>query len=174
VSTAEIDIVREAGAWDALPAAEETAERAALAALAAASTPLRDGIGLCILLTDDAAVRELNSQWRGKDKPTNVLSFPAAAPGDLARAPVLGDVAVALETLMREAEEEGKPASGHLAHLVVHGVLHLLGHDHETPADAEAMEALEVTILAGLGIPDPYAGTELDAGEAGGRMSGRP
>lgn len=174
MSTADIDVVREAGGWNALPGADEIALAAAGAALSGAGLAIREGAELCVLLTDDAAIRELNRGWRGKDKPTNVLSFPACAPEQLAKAPALGDVAVAWETLSREAADEGKPAGHHLAHLVVHGVLHLLGHDHETPSEAEAMEALEVRILAGMGIPDPYEGSELDAAEPGGRMMGRP
>jgi probable rRNA maturation factor len=174
VSTTEIDVVREAGGWDALPGAEEVVLRAARAALAQGGADVRAGAELCVLLTDDAAIRGLNKGWRGKDKPTNVLSFPACTPSDLPTSPALGDVVVAWETLAREAADEGKPMAHHLAHLVVHGVLHLLGHDHETTDQAETMEALEIRILAGMGIPDPYAGSELDAAEPDGRMIGRP
>jgi probable rRNA maturation factor len=174
VSTVDIDVVREAGGWDGLPDAGDVVLRAARAALDGAGVAVRAGAELCVLLTDDAAMRALNKGWRGKDKPTNVLSFPACDPADLAGSPTLGDVAVAWETLAREAEEEGKPVEHHLAHLVVHGVLHLLGHDHETPDEAETMEAMEVRVLAGMGIPDPYEGSELDAAEPGGRMMGRP
>jgi probable rRNA maturation factor len=113
-----------------------------------------------VLLTDDAEVKVLNADFRGKDKPTNVLSFPAPA---FAR-PHLGDVALAHETCAREAAEQGKALAAHLSHLVAHGVLHLVGWDHQTEAEAEAMEGLERTILAGLGIPDPYAAPdETDA-----------
>ena len=121
------------------------------------------------MLTDDAAVRALNAQWRGKDRPTNVLSFPAATPDEIARARaggpplLLGDVVLALETCRREAAEQGKPLADHVAHLVVHGVLHLLGHDHEDDAEADRMERLETAILAELGIADPYAGQPDDA-----------
>jgi len=106
---------------------------------------------LSLALADDATVQGLNRDYRAKDKPTNVLSFPAA------HGPLLGDVIVAHETLMREAVEEGIPAADHLAHLTIHGLLHLLGYDHETEADALRMEALETSILAGLGIADPHA-----------------
>ena len=105
---------------------------------------------LAVLLSDDAALRVLNAQWRGQDKPTNVLSFPAPEGFGL------GDIALAFETVEREAREQGKTLSAHAAHLLVHGFLHLLGYDHETEADAEAMEARERGILAALGVADPY------------------
>lgn len=112
---------------------------------------------LAVLLADDAALRALNHRFRGLDKPTNVLSFPAGEVGHL------GDIAIAFETARREAEEQEKPLADHLAHLVVHGVLHLLGRDHERPDEAEAMEQAERRVLAGLGIADPYEGSELVA-----------
>ncbi|MGH9694389.1 MAG: rRNA maturation RNase YbeY, partial [Bryobacteraceae bacterium] len=118
---------------------------------------------LAVMLTDDAGIRTLNSNWRGIDKPTNVLSFPALRlPTRVARAdddvpPMLGDIAIAYETARREAYDEQKPFDHHLSHLTIHGFLHLVGYDHETDDEAEAMEALEVEILAQLGIPDPYA-----------------
>ena len=111
---------------------------------------------LSILLTDDAAQRELNRQWREKDKSTNVLSFPAIKPF----APItglIGDISLARETLEREAGELGKPFTDHFTHLIVHGFLHCLGYDHETEDEALAMEGLETQILAQLGIDDPYA-----------------
>jgi probable rRNA maturation factor len=111
---------------------------------------------LAVLLTDDAAVRALNAAWRGIDKPTNVLSFPAPR-GERRYAPVpLGDIAIACETTAREAQAEGKPLAHHLSHLAVHGFLHLLGYDHESDREAEAMEQLERKVLAALGVPDPY------------------
>ncbi len=109
-----------------------------------------------VLFADDAFVRGLNARWRGLDKPTNVLSFPAAAPGVPGPRP-LGDIVLAFETVAREAREEGKPFDHHAAHLLVHGFLHLLGYDHETDAAAAVMEAREVRILETLDIPDPYA-----------------
>lgn len=133
--------------------------RAAEAALAGGG-PLAGGPAeLTVLLTDDAAIRALNRDWRGQDKPTNVLSFPVdpAMPLPPGTARHLGDVAIALETLLAEAAAQGRTPADHLAHLVVHGVLHLLGHDHRDDAEAEAMEALETAILARLGVADPYA-----------------
>ena len=106
-----------------------------------------------VFLADDAAVQALNRDWRGKDKPTNVLSFPA--PENAAR--LLGDIALARETIAREAAEQGKSFEAHAAHLIVHGFLHLLGYDHEEEEEAEAMETRERAILAALGIADPYA-----------------
>ena len=129
--------------------------RAALAALAGA--PRRSGMVLAIALADDAAVRKLNRSFRGKDKPTNVLSFPADAHATPPGAPrFLGDIVLARQTVTREAREQGKPLVDHLKHLVVHGTLHLLGYDHEADAEAARMEALEVRILSGLGVPNPY------------------
>ena len=130
-----------------LPGAVRLARRAAKAALAAAA----DGPSeVSLALSDDAAVRALNRDYRGKDKPTNVLSFESG------ERPFLGDVVLALETVLAEAEAQGKPPADHFSHLVVHGVLHLLGHDHETKSGARRMENLEVSVLAGLGVPDPY------------------
>jgi probable rRNA maturation factor len=151
-------------AWEtALPDAEGLASKAALAAFAAVPHPDRP-CEAGLLLTHDAAMREMNRNFRGQDKPTNVLSFPAwdgddPAAGLPAGAPVLlGDIAIALGVLEREAESEGKPLAHHFSHLVVHGMLHLMGHDHERgDAEAAVMEDLERRILAGLGIPDPYA-----------------
>ena len=105
--------------------------------------------GICIVLADDRLQRRLNREFRGRDKSTNVLSFDGA-PG------ALGDVVLALETIAAEAEAQGKTLAAHLAHLVVHGVLHLMGYDHERPGQARRMERLEIEILAGLGIADPY------------------
>lgn len=113
---------------------------------------------ISVVLSDDEHIRELNKHHRGIDKPTNVLSFPAVRMKTPAGAPrILGDVVLAFETVEREAKEEAKSIENHLAHLVVHGVLHLLGYDHEDDDEAETMEARERQILARLGIPDPYA-----------------
>lgn len=152
----EVDLLIEADGWSALPEAEALSGRAVTAALRAAGSRARGGVSL--LFTDDARMRALNRQWRGHDKPTNVLSFPAAAPQAAETAPFLGDVALAYETVAREAADEGKTLAQHVTHLVVHGTLHLLGHDHEVDAEAEAMEALERAALAELGLPDPYRG----------------
>jgi probable rRNA maturation factor len=135
--------------------------RAVAAALARALPDHPAGAEVAILLTDDATLRELNARWRGRDRPTNVLSFPAfdLAPGEPPPpgAVHLGDLALALETVVAEARGEGKAVADHLAHLLVHGTLHLLGYDHGEAAAAEAMEQLERRILADLGIGDPYA-----------------
>jgi len=114
-----------------------------------------DDVSLTILLTSDAEVQALNKQYRGKDKPTNVLSFPDGDRGEDG-ALQLGDIALAYETVMREAEAQEKTFAAHLAHLVIHGVLHLLGYDHEEEDEAEAMEALEIALLATMGIANPY------------------
>ena len=111
-------------------------------------------VEVTVLLADDATLRRLNRDFRGQDKATNVLAFPAAPPSE---EPAGGDIAVASETCAREAEEAGKPVGDHLSHLIVHGTLHLLGYDHATEADAQIMEGLERRALAGLGIADPYA-----------------
>ncbi|MBO9547089.1 rRNA maturation RNase YbeY [Caulobacter sp.] len=115
-----------------------------------------EGQGIVILLTDDDSVQALNRDFRQKDKPTNVLSFPSP-PNPEGQ---IGDIALAYGVCAREAAEQGKPLGHHLQHLVAHGVLHLLGYDHEGDDEAEAMEALEREILAGLDVPDPYAGDE--------------
>lgn len=153
----EIDVLVDAEAWNALEGAEGLAERAARAALAASAENFDTDCEMSITLTDDAHIRILNRDWRQQDKATNVLSFPAPDLPDEALPQPLGDVIVAYETLVREAEAEGKKAGDHLTHLVVHGTLHLLGYDHMNDQEAEEMEALEREILADLGISDPYA-----------------
>lgn len=157
----QVDVVIAApDAWQTLPGAEAVVRRA-IAAAAAADPEAAAGTTVAVLLCDDAAIADLNGRWRGIAKPTNVLSFPAAdaGPGDAdgAEAVPLGDIAIAAETLTREATAEGKTAEHHLAHLAVHGFLHLTGYDHDSDADAEAMEQLERDILAGIGVADPYA-----------------
>lgn len=161
-----VDIVHESPLWAGLADVDALVERAADAAIAAGATPVAAQAELSVLLADDATLRTLNRDWRGFDKPTNVLSFPAAAPEALADAAHCGDLALAFETLRAEADSEGKPLAHHLTHLVVHGVLHLLGYDHETAGDAAVMEAKETAILAGLGIPDPYGDASDMATEA--------
>jgi probable rRNA maturation factor len=151
------DIVITADCWQAEPAAEDIVQRAIVTA-AGAAPDRPDRVELAVMLTDDAGIRTLNHDWRGIDKPTNVLSFPAVTlPGGSSQPRALGDIAIAYETTRREAESENKPFGHHLSHLAVHGFLHLIGYDHETDDDAETMEALERQILARLGIPDPYA-----------------
>ena len=154
-----LDIEIEAGDWPSITGVEWLARRAAEAALAAADPELNEDLEATILLTDDESVRELNRLWRGKDKPTNVLSFPADVPSPAGEPRHLGDVALAYETLAREAADEGKTMSDHMTHLVIHGVLHLLGYDHEVDDEAETMERTEVAALRALGIADPYRET---------------
>ena len=124
-----------------------------------AGIALANGAEVSFLLCDDARMRILNREWRGIDKPTNVLSFPAVEPAALAHAALLGDIAIAYETTAHEAATEDKRLCDHVAHLAAHGFLHLLGHDHIDPAEAGRMESLETRVLARLGIADPYAAT---------------
>lgn len=146
-----IEVEVEADDWTAaVDDVEAVVERAAVAALGAETG------AIVILLTDDETVRDLNDRFRGKDRPTNVLSFPAAGMPGIEGLVPLGDIVLAYGVCAREADEQSKTLSNHLTHLVVHGVLHLLGRDHEGEAEAEAMEAEERSILASLGVADPY------------------
>lgn len=147
----------------------DLAERASEAAAQVAPELGNPRLTASLLFADDAEVHVLNREWRAKDKPTNVLSFPMLERDDLlALAPdgppeLLGDIALALETCAREAADKGVPLEQHATHLIIHGLLHLAGHDHETaPADAAAMEALEIKALALLGIADPYGDEQQD------------
>jgi probable rRNA maturation factor len=163
-----LDISAPSPLWRQLPRARALARETIAAAAAESGGPsigrpegraslqTPDGGDVSLCLADDAALRALNLSWRGIDKPTNVLSFPAAPcpPGE---ATTLGDIALAYETLAREAEDLGVSLADHYRHLLVHGFLHLIGYDHETDAEAERMEALEAKILARLGVGDPYA-----------------
>ncbi len=158
----ELEIAIEAD-W---PATHDWAALAtdAAAALATVAPELANPrLSVSLLFADDAEVHALNREWRGKDKPTNVLSFPMLEREDLLDLPpagppeLLGDIALALETCAREAAEKGLPLDHHATHLIVHGLLHLAGHDHEiSPEDARTMELLEIKALALLGIADPY------------------
>jgi probable rRNA maturation factor len=152
-----------ADCWQDEPDAEAVIQRAIAAAAETVDADVADA-ELAVMLTDDAGIRTLNGNWRGVDTPTNVLSFPALQPDGGRReddAPrMLGDIAIAYQTMRREADDEQKPFDHHLSHLAVHGFLHLIGYDHETDDDAEAMETLEQEILAQLGIADPYADRE--------------
>lgn len=148
--TTEVEVEDEA--WSrALPDVESIVEQAAVAALAESGDG-PDGALVTVLLADDAAVAELNERFRHKVGPTNVLSFPAPETA----LPHLGDIALAYGVCAAEAEAQDKPLRNHLTHLVAHGVLHLLGWDHQTDEEAEAMEAAERRILAGMDMPDPY------------------
>jgi probable rRNA maturation factor len=147
----KLDVLVEAAQWDEHRGLESLLRRAVAAAAAAVSTSAAE---LAIVLADDSAVRLLNRKWRGIDAPTNVLSFPVEAP---AGAPaLLGDIVLGYQTVARQAHRDGKPFAHHVAHLAVHGFLHLCGHDHEKVSDAETMERLERDILRRLAIPDPY------------------
>ena len=146
-----IEVEIEDAAWTAaLPDAAAVAERAATAALGTVAGDM------VVLLTDDATVRDLNTRFRDKDRPTNVLSFPAAEMTLPGQAPHLGDLVLAFGVCAAEAAAQGKTLADHLSHLTVHGVLHLLGRDHEADGEAEEMEAEERSILASLGVADPY------------------
>ncbi|NEW91684.1 rRNA maturation RNase YbeY [Rhodopseudomonas sp. BR0M22] len=155
------EVVIEADCWQA----EAAAEAIVLRAIEMAAEVIDADTGaaeLAVMLTDDDHIQKLNASFRGKDKPTNVLSFPAAQPdvqGDGAPR-MLGDIAIAYQTVRREADDEDKPFDHHLSHLAVHGFLHLVGYDHETDQEADEMEDAERLILARLGIPDPYAGQD--------------
>jgi probable rRNA maturation factor len=175
-----IDFKVDSPLWKAQRGVKAVLQRAICEAAAMAAT---SGGELAIVLTDDSAIRALNRDWRGKDQPTNVLSFPANSPSPSlprkrgrvrvgatsrlagersdrvdtrGRVRLLGDIVIAYETMAREALAEHRPFTHHLAHLAVHGFLHLVGHDHAADADADAMEALEVAVLARLDVPNPY------------------
>jgi probable rRNA maturation factor len=164
----DIDILFDAGDWP-----EDRLEALATRAFDTAVEELGlepDQVAVSLLACDDARIAALNAEFRGKPTPTNVLSWPseeraAAHPGEMPHLPgpqpvgpplELGDIALAWETCAREAADLGRPVDHHLSHLLVHGLLHLLGFDHETDPDAELMEGLETRILARLGVPDPY------------------
>lgn len=158
----KVDVIRDAGAWTAFGDVEASVA-AASGALAAHPAITATGQGeVCLALSDDAAVAALNGTWRGKAKPTNVLSFPAppGTAGTSGDTTFLGDIVLAEETLLREAAELGIAPVHHLQHLVVHGLLHLLGYDHVADGEAARMEAIETETLAALGIADPY--TQID------------
>jgi probable rRNA maturation factor len=163
-----VETVIEDARWEAM-GLEALAETAARATLAELDLPVL-GFSICVLGCDDARIAVLNAEFRNKPVPTNVLSWPtedlsSEVAGDLPVQPEpglpddptgLGDIAIAHETCLREAEEQGKPVHDHVTHLVIHAVLHLLGYDHVEDADAALMEATEVRILASLGVADPY------------------
>jgi probable rRNA maturation factor len=151
-----IDIQVQSPLWEAEPAAAQTVRDA----IAAAATMLSTRNGeLGIVLTDDSSVRALNRQWRGIDKPTNVLSFPVRSFDGPA---MFGDIVIAYETLRKESDDDDKNFLHHLAHLTVHGFLHLIGYDHQVDAEAEEMEGLESKIMLRMNLPDPWLGRELN------------
>ncbi len=161
-----VDLTIDDPGWlDDLPGADEEARKVCIAALE--TTCPGSELVVSLVMSNDRNVATLNRRWRKIDKPTDVLSFPSekrspgiaplAAAGAPGGSPVeLGDIVIARETLLRDALEHVRPLHDHLAHIVVHGTLHLLGYEHETDDDAEVMETMEQTVLAGLGIPDPY------------------
>jgi probable rRNA maturation factor len=154
-----IDILVEAGDWPPKPRLRALARRAVAAAAKRAAPPLAPDCEVSLLFTDDRRMQDLNAHYRGKNRPTNVLSLPAApvAPGLLG--PALGDIVLAEETIRGEAEAGGLAFEHHLTHLIVHGFLHLVGYDHVVESEALVMEGLEAAILGDLGIADPYAAT---------------
>lgn len=167
----DLDVVTDAADWqEALPDCERLCRGAAAVAFAFATERAPAWAGstrsACVLLADDARVRTLNRTYRGRDEATNVLAFPSVEPDVLAAIgaegppEALGDIVVAFETAAGEAARDSVPLAHHLSHLVVHGMLHLLGYDHQAEDDAVVMEALETRILAELGVPDPYAATD--------------
>ncbi len=159
-----VDVSVEEPRWSAVDDLPGLAERVIAAASAEAGAALPPDCEVSCLFCDDQTIRALNAQWRGKDQPTNVLSFPAGGSEIPGAAALLGDIVLAYETVEREASAENKPLAGHVTHLLVHGFLHLIGHDHEDAAEAEAMEALESRTMIRLGCADPYA--ELPAMDA--------
>lgn len=178
ISRLEIAVSLQDAAWtDRLEDLENLAERSIGSALAylqsrSLAEPMKGVVEISLLFADDATVAEMNQAYRGRSGPTNVLSFPnmeaphnvevlgaaGGLPGDPDAGPprLLGDIVLARETVLREAAEQEKPLQDHTLHLLIHGLLHLLGYDHENDAEAEEMEALEVAVLADLGVPDPY------------------
>jgi probable rRNA maturation factor len=161
----DVEVLIESEAWQELPDAEDIVRRAIMfAATSDAAIGCRNS-EISVLFCDDQTIAALNGRWRGQEKPTNVLSFPAHPLHGgimLQEKRPLGDIAIAYETLVREARESGKTPAAHLSHLAVHGFLHLVGYDHETDDEAEEMERLERHILAGIGVADPYAAYDAD------------
>ncbi len=154
----QIDIQTQSPLWDAQPLARQTVRDAINAVASELSTA--DG-EVSIVLADDSVVATLNREWRGVDRPTNVLSFPAKGHNAGEGTQLLGDIIIAYETLGRECKDENRIFLHHLAHLTVHGFLHLIGYDHQTDIQADEMEGLESKIMARLNMPDPYLPRDL-------------
>jgi probable rRNA maturation factor len=157
-ATPQIDIQMQSPLWKAQPLAGQTVREAIVAAASTLSTEAGE---VSIVLTDDSEIAKLNRNWRGIDKPTNVLSFPASGQKASNNVLLFGDIIIAYETLKRECDDENRIFLHHLAHLAVHGFLHLIGYDHQTDAQADEMEGLESKIMARLNIPDPYLSRDL-------------
>ena len=156
----QVDISIECESWAQLADLEQLVEEVLQTTALESGKKLLEDAEVSLLFCDDFRIRELHRDWRKLDKSTNVLSFPASNPERLANAPVLGDIAIAFETVLRESKDENKSLSDHTFHMVTHGILHLLGYDHETDKDAEEMENLERRILARHGVDDPYGSSE--------------
>jgi len=156
-----VEISIGAPGWHRLEKPAALCERAVGAALKAAGRQVMKGAQLSILFTNDAEMRRLNRAWRNQDKPTNVLSFPAVPVEGLKSSPLIGDIALGLETICAEALGDGKDLHDHVTHLVIHGFLHILGYDHISSAEAETMEAMEIDILRQFGVANPYANSDL-------------
>ena len=157
----KIDVLMQSDLWKATEDVRRVARRAIREAAALLAMP---AVELAVVLTDDSAIRLLNRAWRGVDAPTNVLSFPTKRAGN--DPPLIGDIVLAYETIAGEARAEHKPFAHHVAHLAVHGFLHLVGYDHERDDDATALEQAEREILRRLAIPDPYRRTAKRSGRA--------
>ena len=151
-----VDVVHQAGDWQSLGDVETSIGPLLVAVGEHPSLKSQMPSEACLALADDAAVRALNSTYRAKDSPTNVLSFPSGLPVDDDQPHALGDIILAFETVVAEASEQGIAPADHVRHLVLHGLLHLMGFDHQSDAEAEVMEALEIEILAKIGIANPY------------------
>ena len=154
----DIDISVQSENWNRIDGLEGLATGWVNAAIRRAALRTVPGSELSLVLTDDAEIRALNAEYRGLDKATNVLSFPGGEEDAQAFGPLLGDIVVAFETAAREAVSEKKPFEAHLAHLIIHGLLHLFGYDHENDADANRMESMEIAIMEDLGYANPYDG----------------
>ncbi len=154
----QIDIQMQSPLWKAQPLAGQTVREAISAAASTLSTEAGE---VSIVLSDDSEIAKLNRNWRGIDKPTNVLSFPASGQRAGNNVLLFGDIIIAYETLKRECDDENRIFLHHLAHLAVHGFLHLIGYDHQTDTQADEMEGLESKIMARLNIPDPYLSRDL-------------
>ncbi len=159
----QIDLSIEAGNWQTEPELRTIVANAVSAAFVHADLKCVTGSEISLLFTNDTAIQKLNDEWRGKGKPTNVLSFPGSDPDDDVYGPLLGDIVFAFETVSREAVELGIDFGDHLSHLTIHGLLHLFDYDHQEKDEAELMESLEKVVLASLGIDDPYADRPLEA-----------
>lgn len=152
----DIETRIDCASWSRLAGLDSLIAGSLQASLDESGNGLREGAVVSLLFCDDARIRDLNRQFRGQDKPTNVLSFPGPEPLETAR--FLGDIAIAFETVAREAQEQGKSLEQHCRHMIVHGFMHLLGYDHEVDEEAEAMEAMEIRVLQRMGVDDPYRG----------------